>query len=46
MANDGAKKFYEIGPGKVLQGLIKRIVQDVEISGFDKLEDIQKISGN
>ncbi len=46
MANDGVKKFYEIGPGKVLQGLIKRIVQDVEISGFDKLEEIQKITGN
>lgn len=43
MFSDGASKFYEIGPGKVLQGLIKRIVPNVEISGFDKFKEIQNL---
>lgn len=43
MIRDGAKKFIEIGPGKVLQGLIKRIDSSVTIQGFDKAEDINKI---
>ena len=30
MANDGAGKFIECGPGKVLQGLVKRIDKTVE----------------
>lgn len=44
MFSDGASKFYEIGPGKVLQGLIKRIVPNAEISGFDKFKEIQNLS--
>jgi len=45
MSSDGASKFYEIGPGKVLQGLIKRIVPNAQISGFDKLNEILNFSG-
>ena len=41
MVRDGAKAFYEIGPGKVLQGLVKRIEPGAQIGGFDKLTDIQ-----
>ena len=44
MIEDGATKFYEVGPGKVLQGLIKRINKNVEIFGIEKLEDIESLN--
>ena len=31
----GGRKFVEIGPGRVLQGLAKRTLEDVEIEGFE-----------
>jgi len=40
MVADGASMFVEIGPGKVLQGLVKRIRNDVETRGIEKLADI------
>lgn len=40
MINDGAREFIELGPGKVLQGLIKRINNTVIIKGIDKTEDV------
>ncbi|MCS7229136.1 MAG: ACP S-malonyltransferase [Candidatus Kryptonium sp.] len=43
MVSDGAVKFYEIGPGKVLQGLIKKIAPTAEVSGFDKFDDIKNL---
>jgi [acyl-carrier-protein] S-malonyltransferase len=38
MASDGASIFTEIGPGKVLQGLVKKIAPEVEAMGFDTLQ--------
>ncbi len=40
MKKSGIEKFIEIGPGTVLQGLVKRTLQDVEISGIDKFDNI------
>jgi [acyl-carrier-protein] S-malonyltransferase len=41
MAADGATTFFELGPGKVLQGLMKRILPGVTTGGFDTHNDIQ-----
>jgi len=44
MINDGAKEFIELGPGKVLQGLIKRINNTVNIRGIDKAADVEALN--
>jgi [acyl-carrier-protein] S-malonyltransferase len=43
MNNNGIGKFIEIGPGNVLQGLVKRTLKDAKLEGFDKVEDVDKI---
>ncbi|MDH3252004.1 MAG: ACP S-malonyltransferase [Ignavibacteria bacterium] len=40
MVRDGATRFLEIGPGKVLQGLVKRTAASVETGGIDKHSDL------
>ena len=40
MVRDGATRFVEIGPGKVLQGLAKRTEAGVQTAGVDKFADI------
>ena len=34
MVDDGADRFIESGPGKVLQGLVKKIYREAEVSGL------------
>lgn len=41
LAKEGVKTIYEIGPKKVLTGLIKRIVKDIELKNIESLEDMR-----
>jgi [acyl-carrier-protein] S-malonyltransferase len=44
MINKGIKQFIEIGPGKVLSGLIKRIDRNVKVNAINTEEDIKLIN--
>ena len=46
MLNKGVNQFIEIGPGKVLSGLIKRIDRNVKVSAINTEEDIKLININ
>ena len=43
MINKDVNQFIEIGPGKVLSGLIKRVNKDVEVRSINTEEDIKNI---
>ena len=44
MIEKGITQFIEIGPGKVLSGLIKRIDKNVKVSAINSEEDIRLIN--
>jgi len=46
MINKGINQFIEIGPGKVLSGLVKRIDRNVKVSAINTEEDIKQININ
>ena len=39
MISDGATEFIEVGPGKVLQGLVRKINRDIEVSSLNLEND-------
>ena len=41
MIKEGVSHFLEIGPGKVLSGLVKKIDKDLKISNINSIEDIK-----
>ena len=43
MINNGVNHFIELGPGKVLSGLVKRINKDVKINTINNENDIKEI---
>ena len=43
MINNGVKEFIEIGPGKVLSGLVKRINDKVLSKSLNTLDEIQNL---
>ena len=44
MINNGVDNFIEIGPGKVLSGLIKRINREVKVQSINNEADIKNLS--
>jgi len=46
MIQRGVNQFIEIGPGKVLSGLIKRIDKNIKVSAINNEEDISLININ
>ena len=46
MIEKGIDKFIEIGPGKILSGLIKRVNKTVKVSAINTEEDIKLININ
>ncbi len=43
MINFGNKKFIEIGPGKVLSGLVKRIDRNLELIQVNNINDLKNL---
>tara|TARA_A100001035_G_scaffold245168_1_gene213304 strand:- start:748 stop:1677 length:930 start_codon:yes stop_codon:yes gene_type:complete len=46
MLNSGISKFIEIGPGKVLSGLIKRIDRNVKLNQVNNITDIKNLTND
>jgi len=44
MANQNITEYLEIGPGKVLTGLVKRILPSTNSSSINSIEDIKNIT--
>jgi [acyl-carrier-protein] S-malonyltransferase len=45
MAGEGAASFVEVGPGKVLAGLVKRTLSDVEVKSIGDAESLAEFIG-
>ena len=43
MIRSGINRFIEIGPGKVLSGLVKRIDRNVKLNQVNNLTDIKNL---
>ena len=46
MIKNKVNKFIEIGPGKVLSGLIKRIDRNAKVTSINTEDDIKQINLN
>lgn len=44
MVSDGVDEIVEVGPGKVLQGLVKRIKRDMATRGIANQEQLEELS--
>jgi [acyl-carrier-protein] S-malonyltransferase len=46
MTRSGITRFYEIGPGRALGGMVKRISPDVEVTSLSDLEGIRLLAAS
>jgi [acyl-carrier-protein] S-malonyltransferase len=44
MAEDGVTHALELGPGKVLAGLVKRITKQIKVLSVNDMAGIQRVS--
>ena len=45
MLSSGVSDFYEIGPGRVLTGMVRRINEEATVNNMNDLESIQLLTG-
>jgi [acyl-carrier-protein] S-malonyltransferase len=45
LIGDGVERFYEIGPGRVLTGLMRRINRKIKVENISNLSSLQEITG-
>jgi [acyl-carrier-protein] S-malonyltransferase len=43
LAADGVNVFYEIGPGRVLKGLMRRIDRELDVTSLNRLDALEKL---
>ncbi len=43
LAENGVTKIYEIGPGSILKGMIKKINGDIEVINVSKIDDLANL---
>ena len=43
LSENGVTKIYEVGPGKVLAGLIKKINKEIEVVNIENVENIESL---
>ena len=43
LAENGVTKIYEIGPGSILKGMIKKINGDIEVINVSKIDDLASL---
>ena len=44
MINSNVDKFIEIGPGKALSGLVKRIDRNIKLIQINDIEDLKNLT--
>jgi len=45
LLDEGVEKFYEIGPGKVLAGLMRRINRQIKVESINSADALAKLAG-
>lgn len=45
LMGDGIRTYFEIGPGKVLRGLLRRIDPELKVYNIETAEDIRRLAG-